>query len=328
MSPFDYLPDDSSIETLIVAMAALSAVFNAYLVYRVMIVKDPLGPRLKSLKRRRDMLRADLTAPRRRIRRDRSIGFMRQVVERFNLLRTREARKASDRLLQAGFRSPDAITVYFFLKLALPFAFGALALISLYVLKIVELAPMMRLLACSGAVVLGAFGPEIYLRNMISKRKNRLRKGLPDGLDLLVICAEAGQSLDGALTRVARELGSSFPDIADELGLCAIELGLLPERRQALENLNRRTDLPGIRAVVNTLIQTEKYGTPLSQSLRVLSSELRNERMMKAEEKAARLPATMTVPMIIFILPPLFVVLIGPAIVRVIDLLGRSSVVG
>ena len=123
------------------------------------------------------------------------------------------------------------------------------------------------------------------------------------------------------MTRVSRELGKSFPDIADEIGLTALELGLLPERRQALENLNRRTDLPGIRGVVNTLLQTEKYGTPLAQSLRVLSAEFRNERMMRAEEKAARLPATMTVPMIIFILPPLFVVLIGPAVVRVIDMM-------
>ncbi|MEX2455194.1 MAG: type II secretion system F family protein, partial [Rhodospirillaceae bacterium] len=130
-------------------------------------------------------------------------------------------------------------------------------------------------------------------------------------------------SLDGSLVRVSRELGPSFPYIWEELGLAAIELGLLPERRMALENLNRRTDLPGVRGLVNTLLQTEKYGTPLAQSLRVLSAEFRNERMMKAEEKAARLPATMTVPMIVFILPPLFVVLIGPAIVQVGDLFAR-----
>ena len=323
MNLLDYMPEGSPIEGYIVAMAALSAVVNAYLVYRVMIVRDGVGPRLRALKARRDTLRADLAAPRRRIKRNRSIGLMRRVVEKFNLLRTREARKASDLLLQAGYRSQDAVTIYFFLKLSLPFAFGALALLSVYVFGIVELAPTMRLLVCTGAVVGGAYGPALFLRNAISKRKDKLRKGLPDVLDLLVICAEAGQSLDGALTRVARELGASFPEISDEIGICAIELGLLPERRQALENLNRRTDLPGIQAVVNTLLQTEKYGTPLSQSLRVLSAEFRNERMMKAEEKAARLPATMTVPMIIFILPPLFVVLIGPAVVRVIDLLGR-----
>ena len=321
MNVFDYLPADSPIEGYIVAMAALTALANAYLVYRVMLGRDPLGPRLKAMKQRRETLRADLSAPRRRAPRDRSMGFMKDVVGRLNLLKTREAKKASDRLLQAGYRSPDAVTVYFFLKLALPFAFGASALIAIYIVKLVELEGMLRMLVCMGAVVIGAYGPELYLKNAISKRKARLQKGLPDALDLLVICAEAGQSLDGALTRVARELGHSFPDISDELALTAMELGLLPERREALDNLNRRTDLPGIRGVVNTLLQTEKYGTPLAQSLRVLSGEFRNERMMKAEEKAARLPATMTVPMIIFILPPLFVVLIGPAVVRVIDLM-------
>jgi tight adherence protein C len=321
MNVFDYLPEDSPIEEYIVIMAALTALVNAYLVYRVMLVRDPLAPRLKAMKQRRDVLRADLSAPRRRAQRDRSIGVMKDVVDRLNLLKTREAKKASDRLLQAGYRSPDAVTVYFFLKLALPFAFGATSLFAIYVVKLIELDGMLPALVCMGTVVVGAYGPEIYLKNAISKRKALLRKGLPDALDLLVICAEAGQSLDGSLTRVSRELGKSFPDISEEFGLTAIELGLLPERREALENLNRRTDLPGIRGVVNTLVQTEKYGTPLAQSLRVLSAEFRNERMMKAEEKAARLPATMTVPMIIFILPPLFVVLIGPAVVRVIDLM-------
>jgi tight adherence protein C len=323
MNPLDLLSPDSGMDDLIVLMAALTAAANAYLVYRVMLVRDPLGPRLRRLKERRDELRRELSAPRRRIKRERSIGAMKSVVGRLNLLRTREAKKASERLMQAGYRSPDAVTVYFFLKLALPFVFGAAALAAVYILHIVTLSPTMRAFVCLGAVVVGAYAPEIFLKNAITKRKDRLRKGLPDALDLLVICAEAGQSLDGALTRVARELGSSFPDIAEELGLAAIELGLLPERRMALENLNRRTDLPGVRGVVNTLLQTEKYGTPLAQSLRVLSAEFRNERMMKAEEKAARLPATMTVPMIIFILPPLFVVLIGPAVVRVGDLLGR-----
>jgi tight adherence protein C len=142
---------------------------------------------------------------------------------------------------------------------------------------------------------------------------------LPDGLDLLVICAEAGLSLDAALNRVSRELGLSSPDLADELGLTAVELGFLPNRRQALMNLTKRTNLPPIRGVVNTLVQTERYGTPLAHSLRVLSAEFREERMLKAEEKAAKLPATLTVPMILFILPTLFCVLIGPAIIQVLD---------
>ena len=152
-----------------------------------------------------------------------------------------------------------------------------------------------------------------------AKRRQALRKGAPDGLDLLVICAEAGLSLDTALNRVAEEIALSAPELADELALTGVELNFLPERRMALDNLARRADLPAIRGVVNTLIQTEKYGTPLSQSLRVLSAEFRDQRMLRAEEKAARLPAILTVPMILFILPTLFIVLVGPAMIDVYD---------
>ena len=134
-----------------------------------------------------------------------------------------------------------------------------------------------------------------------------------------MICAESGLSLDAALDRVANEIGGANAELAEELSLTSIELGFLPDRRQALLNLNRRTNLPAIRGVVNTLLQTEKYGTPLSQSLRVLANEFRDQRLLRAEEKAARLPATLTVPMILFILPVLFIVLVGPAIISVMD---------
>jgi tight adherence protein C len=140
-----------------------------------------------------------------------------------------------------------------------------------------------------------------------------IRKGLPDALDLLVICAEAGLTVDAAFNRVAKELGRGYPELGDEFALTAIELGFLTERRTAFENLAYRVNLDSIRGVVTTMIQTEKYGTPLASALRVLSAEFRNERMMRAEEKAARLPAIMTVPLILFILPTLFIVVIGPA---------------
>src|SRR5690606_31613991 len=160
-----------------------------------------------------------------------------------------------------------------------------------------------------------------YVKNATTKRQKALRKQLPDGLDLLVICAEAGLGLDAAFSRVSKEMVKSSPELADEVGLTSIELSFLPERRQALQNLSERTNMPEFRGVVNTLMQTEKYGTPLAQSLRVLSAEFRNERLLRAEEKAARLPAILTVPMIIFILPALFIVLIGPAILRAVDAL-------
>jgi tight adherence protein C len=170
-----------------------------------------------------------------------------------------------------------------------------------------------------GALLIGYKAPDIYVKNLITKRSDAIRKGLPDALDLLVICAEAGLTVDAAFNRVAKELGNGYPELADEFALTAIELGFLTDRRQAFENLANRVDLEALRGVVTTMIQTEKYGTPLASSLRVLSAEFRNERMMRAEEKAARLPAIMTVPLILFILPVLFVVILGPAACAIAD---------
>jgi tight adherence protein C len=180
--------------------------------------------------------------------------------------------------------------------------------------------PLMKLLFTLFLPLTAFMLPGIWLKNTIQKREDNLRKALPDALDLLVICAEAGLGLDAALDRVGREIVQSQPLLAEEIGITAVELGFLPDRRTALTGFSERVQLPSVRALVNTLIQSEKYGTPLAQALRVLSAELREERMMKAEEKAAKLPATLTVPMILFILPTLFIVLMGPAIIQVFDL--------
>jgi tight adherence protein C len=178
---------------------------------------------------------------------------------------------------------------------------------------------MKRFGAFAVAVIAGYKGPDIFLQNMITKRTQAIRKGLPDALDLLVICAEAGLTVDAAFGRVAREFGRAFPELGDEFTLTSIELSFLTERKQAFENLAYRVDLDSVRGVVTTMIQTERYGTPLASALRVLSAEFRNERMMRAEEKAARLPAIMTVPLILFILPVLFVVILGPAACSIAD---------
>ena len=167
--------------------------------------------------------------------------------------------------------------------------------------------------------ILAYKAPDLWLKNKINKRTNAIRKGLPDALDLLVICAEAGLTVDAAFDRVARELGKAYPELGDEFALTSIELGFLTDRRSAFENLAKRIDLDSVRGVVTTMIQTEKYGTPLASALRVLSAEFRNERMMRAEEKAARLPAIMTVPLILFILPVLFIVILGPAACSIND---------
>jgi len=255
-------------------------------------------------------------------RRETTVDFMRRVALRLKLLKTQQADAVTLRLAQAGFRSKDALVIYLFAKLALPFVLGAVAVVLVYVSNLWAMSGMMKLFVAIAAVVAGAYAPEVFVANIRQKRQQILQKGLPDALDLLVICTEAGLALDAALTRVARETGPACPELAEELSICAVELGFLPDRRQALDNLSTRTDLASIRGVVNSLQQTEKYGTPLSLSLRVLSTEFRNDRMMRAEEKAARLPATLTVPLILFILPALFVVLLGPAVISAIDGLG------
>ena len=307
-------------DAAIVGLAGLSAALAAVFVWRALLFRDPLGPRLAMLEARRTALRTVLLNASPRGGREKGLDAMRGLVAPLNLLRSREAAKATLALARAGLRSKDALVVFFFLKLALPFVFGGLAVLAIYVFGIVKLEPMPRLLTALGMVVVGAWSPDLYVRNAASKRRQAMKKGVPDALDLLVICAEAGQSLDGALKRVANEIGLFCPELGEELALAAIELGLMPDRRVALENLAKRTDLAEIRSVVNALAQTEKYGTPLAQSLRVLAAEYRNDRLMRAEEKAARLPAILTVPMIVFILPPLFVVMLGPAILRVVDM--------
>jgi tight adherence protein C len=212
---------------------------------------------------------------------------------------------------------------YLFARLSLPFVFLIAAFVDGYTLKLIPVPPEYRLLTVGAAAVLGFFAPGIYLRNLTKKRAKRLQLALPDGLDLMVICAEAGLSLDATLIRVSRELEHTWPELAEELGITAAELTFLPDRRQALENLAARTDMGSIRGVVNTLMQTAKFGTPLAQSLRVLAAEFRDTRIFRAEEKAARLPALMTVPMILFILPTLFIVLLGPAGINIVDTFSR-----
>jgi len=320
MITLDALPFGMAPEDLIAVAAGLSAVMVIIAMWLALVERDPLAAKARSLAERRTRHKAAAVTPRRR-ESMRGVSVMRQVVKRFNLLKSNQADRIAQKLARAGWRSQDATIAYLFAKVVMPFVAAAVAALLLFGMQILD-QPRMHLLGMTiAAGVLGLYLPEIYVKNEADKRRDKLRKSLPDGLDLMVICAEAGLGLDAILHRVARELGRTHPELADELALTGVELGFLPERRMALTNLAKRTDLPGLRGMVNTLLQTEKYGTPLSQSLRVLSAELRNERLMKAEEKAARLPAIMTVPMIVFILPPLFVVLIGPAILRIMDTL-------
>jgi tight adherence protein C len=244
---------------------------------------------------------------------------MSAVVMRLNLLRSQHAQAARSLLARAGMRSNEAMVRYFFARLSMPFLFGLGILADASGPQLLPIPETLRTLAALGGAVLGFYAPDLHLKNLAQKRSHQIGLGLPDSLDLLVICAEAGLSLDAALLRVSRELEMTWPELSEELAITAAELTYLPERNVAFENLNMRTNTAAIRGVVNTLVQTAKFGTPLAQSLRVLAAEFREARMTRAEEKAARLPALLTVPMILFILPTLFIVVLGPAVLGMLD---------
>ncbi len=307
-------------ETAFAALVGLATFACLLAVWWALLERDPAAARARMLQQRRQELQAAIRTGRpTRRHRITTRSLVERLVRRLELARSGVDERLRDRLAQAGLRSPQARPLFLLAKLAAPVVAALVALVLVYGSNLAGRNPSTRLFALLGAVLAGFYLPDLYLANRIAKRSQALQRALPDALDLLVVCAEAGLSLDVALNRVAEEMGSTSPELAEEFGLTAVELNFLPERRQALVNLGRRIDLPAVRGVVNTLIQTEKYGTPLSQSLRVLSAEFREQRMLKAEEKAARLPATLTVPMIVFILPTLFIVLMGPAILDVYD---------
>jgi tight adherence protein C len=236
------------------------------------------------------------------------------------MLQDDQIKKTQVRLMQAGIRTKDLAFFIIFARFVLPVVLGIGAIVLIYGIDFFPDWSWFKKYGFVAITLVGSYkAPDLWLSNKVKKRSHAVRKGLPDALDLLVICAEAGLTVDAAFNRVAKELGKAYPELGDEFGLTAIELGFLNERRQAFENLATRVDLESIRGVVTTMIQTEKYGTPLASALRVLSAEFRNERMMRAEEKAARLPAIMTVPLILFILPTLFIVILGPASCSISD---------
>jgi tight adherence protein C len=248
-----------------------------------------------------------------------ALAFMRGTTKGVSIMKGQQISEVRKLLVSAGFRSRDALVVFTFFKLVSPIVFLAGAAHYVYGLNPIDKGPMVDVAAVMAAALIGSKLPETYVKNVRKKRLESIRKALPDSLDMLVICAEAGLASDAALKRVVAESGRNSSALSEELNQTALELSFMPERRQALENLTERAPLPSINAFVSTMIQAEKYGTPLARAFKVLSAEQRTERMMRAEEKAGRLPATMTVPMMLFILPALFIVLIGPAILDIMD---------
>jgi len=309
------------VATILSGVTAL-AVMTA--IYAVTTVRDPMARRVRALNERREQLKAGITASTKRraklVQRNETTDRLRSFLGSMKMLQDSQLKDAQLKLLQAGVRSKEWAVAVIFGRLVLPILFGGFMAFWVYGTdSFVEWSALKRYGLVAGTLILSYKAPDLFLKNKIQKRSDAIRKGLPDALDLLVICAEAGLTVDAAFHRVARELGRAYPELGEEFTLTAIELGFLTDRRQAFENLATRVALDAVKGVTTTMVQTEKYGTPLASALRVLSAEFRNERMMRAEEKAARLPAIMTVPLICFILPVLFVVILGPAACSIKD---------
>ena len=305
------------------AFIAAAAVMLA--IYAAITVRDPMAKRVKALNARREQLKAGIvsSATKKRaslVRKSDSTERMRETLSSLKVLQDSQLKLIQQKLAQAGIRKKELAFLVLFVRMVLPIVLGLIVALMMFVFNVFpDWSAFKKVMAFAAAIGLGYKGPELYLGNIIGKRTKAIRKGLPDALDLLVICAEAGLTVDAAFNRVARELGRAYPELGDEFALTSIELSFLHERRHAFENLAFRVNLDSVKGVVTTMIQTERYGTPLASALRVLSAEFRNERMMRAEEKAARLPAIMTVPLILFILPVLFVVILGPAACQISD---------
>ncbi|MBB4009664.1 type II secretion system F family protein [Allorhizobium taibaishanense] len=310
---------------LIAVLVAIAVLATLYTLISPLLERNDLNQRMKAVSSERDLIRARERA---RMNGEGSRGSLRstenssarKIVERFNLRKALVDEKTVDRLKAAGLRSQNALNTFLAARFLLPFLFLALATVWIFVLNNLQSRPFaMRFLAVIVAGYIGFYLPNIYISNRITKRQHSIRRAWPDALDLMLICVESGMSMEASMRRVADEMASQSPALAEEMVLTTAELSFLQDRRTAYENLGNRTQLEIVKSVCQALIQAERYGTPIGQALRVLAQEGRDERMNAAEKKAAALPPKLTVPMILFFLPVLVAVILGPAGIRVSD---------
>ena len=252
-------------------------------------------------------------------------GFKKRVVDRLNLSKLIEDPKVTEQMAQAGYRGPKPLTTFYFFRFSMPFAFMAFTAFYLFVFNDFGLPTMTRVTAVMASALAGFYAPNMFLQNRISQRRTSIMQAFPDALDLLLICVEAGMSIEAAIQKVSQEIGGSSIDLAEELTLLSAELSYLPDRRMAYEGLARRTNHPGVRSVATAMTQAETYGTPLGTALRTMAKENRDLRLSAAEKKAAALPAKLTVPMILFFLPVLFIVILTPAIINIQDTMAKGG---
>lgn len=307
-------------EGLITLLIGLSAFATVLTVAAPLLHGDQLKSRMKNVATERDRLRAQQRASMAdaaRLRDRAKPGLLTQLVEVLNLRKVFEAENSRDSLRQAGYRSERHLVYFLAARVITPVTLGIIAFV--YSIQVFgdTIPTSMRFAALMFGVVIGYYLPIIWIKNKINRRQHSIKRAWSDALDLLLICVESGMSIEAAMQRVSREIGSQSVPLAEELTLTCAELSYLPDRRKAFENLGKRTGLPTVKSVVTSLIQSERYGTPLGQALRVLGQENRDMRMAEAERRAAALPPKLTVPMILCFLPVTFIVILGPSLIMV-----------
>ncbi len=318
-----HLIKPETLVTVVIAVAAFAAVLT---VAAPMMENDPLKARMKAVGVERDKLRAEqrakLAEGEIRLREQTPRSLSQQLVDGLRLRRVFEAESTRDLLRQAGYRSERHLVTFLAIRLVAPLVGAMFAFAYSGALQSASM-PQMRFAAAVLGLLGGFYLPVVMVKNLIARRQQSIRQAWSDALDLMLICVESGMTVEPALQRVSREIGSISVPLAEELTLTVAELSYLQDRRKAYENLAKRTGMPTVKSVVTSLIQSERYGTPLSAALRVLAQENRDMRMQEAEKKAAALPPKLTVPMILFFLPAVFVVILGPAILNMIEVFGN-----
>lgn len=306
---------------MMMLMAAIAVTATAYTLLVPLFVSDGLTKRMKAVASERERLRQrerDRMANTGKVSlRQTPKQLVSKVVSDFNLTKWLAQEAALDKLVMAGYRGQAPYVTFLFFRAVTPIAFLAFAIVYVFVISRMEQSLPIKIGMCVGAAWFGMQAPMLFLKNAITKRQLQIRRAFPDALDLLLICIESGMSIEVAFRRVSIEIASQSVALAEEFTLTTAELSYLQDRKIAYENLAKRTGLEGVKSVCLALMQSERYGTPLGQSLRVMAQENRDMRMNEAEKKAAALPPKLTVPMILFFLPVLFVVILGPTGIKV-----------
>lgn len=317
--------DIANIASMMTEPGTLAAVFAAVACFATILTvalpafqSDKLETRLKAVTDRREQLRRQSRAAlnQKGLKQNEGSGFMKDTVDKLDLQKLLEDPGVKDKMVQAGLRGGGPVATFYFFRFALPFAFAAVAFFYVFVMKMIDGGPQMKVAIVVFSAAAGFYAPNLYLSNLAKKRQQSIMRAFPDALDMMLICVEAGMSIEMAFDRVGGEIAGVSTELAEELKLTNAELSYLQDRRDAYDNLAKRTNHPGVKSVCMALAQAERYGTPLGSSLRVMAKENRDLRIAEAEKKAAALPAKLTVPMIVFFLPVLFLVILGPAYIK------------